>query len=143
MYGAYSHIQSRWANEHTQDNEAAVDLVYMPTPLFDVLGSCYYSFDARGSFWEFALRREQILNDQTVMTLRSILGANEGYISDGHNGLNHVQLRLSLAFYPAARVEIVSYAAYNVPINREPKRFADDLSLHHFFWSGIGVTFHF
>jgi hypothetical protein len=121
----------------------SVDLVYMPTTLFDILVSCYHSFDAHGSFLEFALEREQTLNDQTVLTLRSILGVNEGYVPNGHNGLNHVQLRLSLAFYPVSRIEIVPYVAYNFAIDSEPERFADDLTLHDFFWGGIGIAYHF
>ena len=143
IYGGYTHLQSRLEVGNTKDNELFADLVYMPTTLFDVLVNYYHSFEARGSFWEFALKREQILNDQTVLTLRSIVGVNEGYIPNGHNGLNHVQLRLSMAFYPASCIEIVPYAAYNFAIDSEPERFADDLTLHNFFWGGIGIAYHF
>jgi len=143
IYAGCHHLQTRLAGENDRDNEVSVDLVYMPTTLFDILTNGYYSFDARGSFWEFTLKREQMLNDQTVLTLRSVLGANEGYVPNGHDGLNHVQLRLNLAYYPASRIEIVPYVAYNFAIDSEPERFADDLTLHDFFWGGIGFVYHF
>jgi hypothetical protein len=143
IYAGYTHLQTRLDGENTKDNEMFADLVYMPTELFDVLVNYYLSFEARGSFWEFALEREQMLNDKTVLRLRSILGINEGYVSNGHNGLNHVQLRLNMAFYPVACIEIVPYVAYNFAIDSEPERYAGDATLRDFFWGGIGVVYHF
>ena len=143
IYGGYTHLQTHLEDENTKDNEIFADLIYAPTTMFDVLVNCYHSFDARGAFWKFALRREQMLNDKTVLTLHSILGVNGGYVPNGHNGLNHLQLRLNLAFYPVSRIEIVPYMAYNFAIDREPERFTDDISLREFFWGGIGVIYHF
>ena len=143
IYGGYTHLQSRLEGGHTTDNEMFADLVYMPTTLFDVLVNYYHSFEASGFFWEFALKREQMLNDQTVLTLRSILGVNEGYVPNGHNGLNHVQLRLNLAFYPVPCIEIMPYMAYNFAIDSEPEHFTGDITLRDFFWGGIGVVYHF
>jgi len=143
IYGGYTHLQSRLDSRNGKDNEMFADLVYMPTELFDVLVNCYHSFEASGFFWEFALKREQMLNDKTVLTMRSILGVNEGYVPNGHNGLNHLQLRLNMAWYPVACIEIVPYVAYNLAIDSEPVRFADDITLHDFFWGGIGVVYHF
>jgi hypothetical protein len=142
MYSGYTYLQTRFAGENTKDNEVFADLVYMPTTLFDVLVNYYYSFEAHGSFWEFALKQEQELNDRTVLTLRSIVGVNEGYVPDGHNGLNHLQLHLNLAYYPISYIEIVPYVAYNIAINREPERFVDDITLRDFFWGGIGIVYH-
>jgi len=143
LYGGYTHLQSRLEAGNTKDNEIFADLIYTPTTLFDVLVNCYHSFEASGSFWEFALKREQMLTDKTVLTLRSILGVNEGYVPNGHDGLNHLQLRLSLALYPSTRIEIAPYLAYNFAIDSEPERFADDITLRDFLWGGIGVVYHF
>jgi hypothetical protein len=143
IYSGYTHLQTRFAGENTKDDEVFADLVYTPTTLFDVSANYYYSFEAHGSFWEFALKREQKLNDLIVLTLQSILGVNEGYVSDGHKGLNHVQLRLNLAYYPISCIEIVPYVAHNFAIDREPDRFADDKPLRDFLWGGIGIVYHF
>jgi hypothetical protein len=143
IYGGYTHLQTRLEGGNTKDNEIFADLIYTPTTLFDVLVNYYYSFEASGSFWEFALKREQMLNDKTVLTLRSILGINEGYVPNGHNGLNHAQLRLNLAYYPVPCIEIMPYVAYNFAIDREPERFTGDITLRDFFWGGIGVIYHF
>lgn len=143
IYGGYTHIQSRLDSRNSKDNEMFADLVCMPTELFDVLVNCYHSFEASGFFWEFALKREQMLNDKTVLAMRSILGVNEGYVPDGHDGLNHVELRLNMAWYPVYRFEIAPYIAYNFAIDSEPERYAGDASLRDFFWGGIGVVYHF
>jgi hypothetical protein len=143
IYGGYTHLQTRLEGEDTKDNEIFVDLFYTPTRLFDVSVNCYHSFEARGSFWKFALKREQMLNDKTVLTMRSILGVNEGYIPNGHNGLNHLQLRLNLALYQIPCIEIVPYAAYNFAIDRDSERYIGDTTLRDFFWGGIGFIYHF
>ena len=56
---------------------------------------------------------------------------------------NNVQLRLNLAYYPAERIEIAPYLAYNFAIDSEPERFAGDENLRDFLWGGIGVICHF
>lgn len=143
IYGGYHHLQTRLVDEDDRDNEVSMDLVYMPTSLFDILINGYHSFDAHGSFLEFALKREQMLSDKAVLTMRGTLGVNEGYVPNGHKGLNHVQLRLNLAFYPVSGIEILPYMACNFAIDSEPERFADDLTLRDSFWGGIGIAYHF
>lgn len=143
VYAGYTYIHSRLTNDDASDNEVSLDVVYMPTALFDVLGSWYHSFEAGGGFWKVAVQRQQTLNARTVLTLRSGLGINDGYISQGHDGFNNVLLRLNLAYYPLPRLEVMSYAAYSVALNRNPDRFADDANLRDLFWAGIGVACHF
>ncbi len=143
IYGGYTYLRSRLTGENATDHEVSVDLVYTPGTLFELSGSYYHSFDADGSFWELSLRHNKALNDKAILTLRGILGFNEGYIADGHNGLNHLQLRVGLDWHPVSRFEISSYAAYNFAIDSKPERFAEDAALHDFFWAGIGVTFYF
>jgi hypothetical protein len=143
IYAGYTHLRSRLENVDARDNELFADLVYKPTRQFDVLVNCYHSFETSGFFWKFALKREQILNDKAILTMRSILGVNEGYVAEGHDGLNNFQLRLNLAYYPISRIEIVPYVAYNFAIDSEPERHIDDATLRDFFWGGIGVIYHF
>jgi len=143
LYGGYNHLEMRTDGDWDKDNEVAAGLIYAPTTMFDVLVSCYHSFEAHGAFWEWGLKREHTIDEQTILTLNGILGANDGYIADGHNGLNHVQLRLELAYYPTPHLEIVPYAAYNFAIEREPDRYADDHLLRDFFWGGVGIIYHF
>lgn len=87
--------------------------------------------------------RHLCFRPKSVLTLGSILGINDGYIPDGHNGLNHLQIRLDLAYYPVSRLELLSYAAYNVAIDREPDRYEEDQALRSFFWVGVGLICHF
>ena len=143
FYAGYTRLQTRASGDWDKDNEVSAELIYSPTSLFDVLVTGYYSFEAKGAFWEGALRHEQTLDDQTILTVYGILGANDGYVAEGHNGLNHAQLRLDLAYYPVPYLEIVPYVAYNFAIDRDPERFPDDHTLRDFYWAGIGVIYHF
>jgi len=143
LYAGYNHIQAHLPGDNAHDNKVSLDLIYTPTSLFDLLASAYHSFDADGAFWKLALRREQILNDKTILTFRSILGGNEGYVPQGHDGLNHAQLRLNLAYYPAPRIELTSFAAYNIAIDSDPQRHPEDENLHDFFFAGLGIVYHF
>jgi hypothetical protein len=122
VYGGYTYLQARLTGENAYDNEVSLDMVYRPTPLFDLLGGYYYSFEAQGGFGELAVLREQALHEKSVLTLRGILGINDGYVVEGHNGFNHVQFRLGVTNYPIKRLEILSYGAYNFALHRDPSR---------------------
>lgn len=143
VYGGYTYLHSRVPDDGDNDHEAFLDVVYTPTDLFDLLGSGYHSFEADGTFWTLALRRRQRLNAKTVLTLRSGVGFNDEYVSHGHDGWNHVQLRLNLAHYPLHRLEVTSYLAYSIALDRDPTRFPGDANLRDLFWGGIGVVYHF
>lgn len=143
IYGGYTHVQARLIDERGHDNEVSLDLVYMPTRLFDLTAGYYYSFEARGGFGELGLQHQQSLHEKVVLSLRGVLGINDGYVIEGHNGWNHVQLRAGVAFYPLKRLEIQTYAAYNIAIESNPEQYRDDLTLRDFFWGGIGIAYHF
>ncbi len=143
VYGGYTYLHSHVADDDDNDHEVFFDVIYAPTDLFDLLGGGYYSFEADGAFWTLALRRRQTLNAKTFLTLRSGVGFNDGYVSQGHDGWNHVQWRLNLAHYPLSRLEVTSYLAYSLALDRDPDRFPDDANLRDLFWGGIGVVYHF
>ena len=71
------------------------------------------------------------------------MGVNADYIPDGHNGLNHVQLRVNAAYQPVLQIELHSYVGYNQAINRDAIKYAGDEPLGDFFWGGVGLTYLF
>ena len=75
--------------------------------------------------------------------LRGVLGLNDGYVVEGHNGWNHVQLRAGVGLYPLKRLEIQTYAAYNIALGSKPEEYPDDSTLRDFLWGGIGIAYHF
>ncbi len=72
-----------------------------------------------------------------------MFGVNAEYIPDGHNGLNHFQLRANASYLPASQIELYVYTGYNQAINRDAVRYAGDELLADFFWGGIGITYLF
>ena len=44
--------------------------------------------DAKGMFYEWSTYREFSLAEQSTGLISGILGMNDGYVSDGHNGAN-------------------------------------------------------
>jgi len=44
---------------------------------------------------------------------------------------------------PTVRIELFSYVAYNLAINRDTVDYAGDETLKNFFWGDIGLLYHF
>jgi hypothetical protein len=68
--------------------------------------------------------------------------SNADYIQDGHNGLNHVQLRFNAAYQPVMQRELYSYAGYNRAINRDVIKYSG-MSRQVTFSGGVGLTYLF
>jgi hypothetical protein len=143
LYTGYTYVHTRSSGDATNDNELSLDLTY--SWLEDLAASTriYYSFDANGSFMEAALNYNNKVNEKINYGVQASLGANEGYISDGHDGLNNIQLIANFSYYPGMRFELYSYAGYNQAINRDAKKYAGDELLDNFFWTGVGVIYLF
>jgi len=142
VYTGYAHLQIHEASDHAHDNEVGAELLFTGLAGADVQGTVYHSFEAHGAFFEMSLLRTRNINDQLTLTAGSTLGINDGYIAHGHNGLNHLQFRAQLAYHPSARIEMIAYTGYNIAIDSTPDRYPGDLSLHDFFWGGVGVIYH-
>ena len=142
-YFGYNHIRARYRDERAIDNEISFDMAYR---LFEHVGAfagIYHSFDADGSFVEMGVKYFGNLNKKIHYSVLGSMGANADYIPDGHNGLNHVQLRVNAAYQLVMQIELHCYAGYNQAINRDAIKYAGDESLGDFFWGGVGLTYLF
>ena len=142
-YFGYNHIRARDRGERAIDNEISFDMVYKLIEHVGAFAGIYHSFDADGSFIEMGVKYFDHLNKKTHYSVLGSMGANADYIPDGHNGLNHVQLRVNAAYQPVMHIELHSYAGYNQAINRDAIKYAGDELLGDFFWGGIGMTYLF
>ena len=142
VYTGYTHLQMRDAGDNAHDNEISADLVFTGWGMAHIQGSAYHSFDASGSFYGLSLIRTHVVNERITLTAGSTLGLNDGYIADGHDGLNHIQFRGRLAYHPHSQIEIITYIGYNIAIDSTPDRYVGDLTLHDFLWGGVGVVYH-
>ena len=143
LYVSYNHIRSRSGNLDDNDNELGAVLVYPGAAGLDVLLDAYYSFEAGGSFIEIAARNEQGFSPAIRMNTSAVLGYNAGYVAEGHRGLNHFQLKAEVSCLFRERIELTTYAGYNIAIDSEPALYAGDAALRDFFWAGAGLAYYF
>ena len=74
---------------------------------------------------------------------RAVVGMNENYISDGHNGLNHFALQFTAEYSLFNNINLHGLLAYYDAFDRQPKLYAGDELLRDFVWSRIGLEFMF
>lgn len=143
IYMGYSFVHSRSLGDRTNDNEISLDLAYKLMEHVNALASIYHSFDAEGSFMEVAVKYNNAINKQVHYSVQGVLGVNAEYVPDGHNGLNHFQLRANASYHPAKPMELYVYTGYNRAINRDATKYAGDELLGDFFLGGVGLTYLF
>jgi hypothetical protein len=143
FYVGYNYIYARFSDEKANDNEISLDLAYEWFKHINAFASIYHSFDSNGSFMEMAIEYNDTLSKKLDFSVQGLFGLNAGYIPDGHNGLNHFQLRANVSYHPATQIELYVYTGYNVAINRDAIKYAGDELLRDFSWSGAGFSYLF
>ena len=143
LYGGYNYIRADDSGDKASDNEISLDLAYNWRHNFILQGSIYHSFDADGSFVEFSLNYNREISNQFHYGLQGLVGVNAGYVVQGHKGLNHLQLRARVSYFPLTQLELSAYAGYNQAIDRDSINYADDALLKDFSWAGLGLTYLF
>ena len=102
----------------------------------------YYSFESTGTFAEVSASRDIPITDQLTLGFSSVLGVNQGYVADGHDGANHVALRLGLEYAITDNFAITAHTVYSWGIDRDQALPGDD-QLIDFFHGGVGVQWSF
>ena len=143
VYFGYNHIRARELDERASDNEVSLGLVHKLIKRVAVAADIYHSFEAGGSFMEMTVKYFDAPYKRAHYSVQAGLGVNAGYVSDGHTGLNHLQLRANASYLPVLQVELYAYAAYTAAINRDAIRYAGDELLGDFFWGGVGIVYVF
>ena len=141
VYAGYTHFRFPFADAH--DNEVGAGLTYSGLPA-DLLFSldAYYSFEADGMFAELGLNREFSLTDHLTLHCGGVFGINQGYVSDGHDGANHVALHLGLAYAITDNLSLVAHTAYSWGIDQDIAHPGDE-QLIDFFHGGVGLELSF
>ncbi|NIN36547.1 MAG: hypothetical protein GWO08_05105 [Gammaproteobacteria bacterium] len=130
--------------EDVVDNEIEIGVTYEELP-YDMFTAIvwYHSFLTDGAFLEFTLGSEIYISKKLEIEPVVVLGVNNNYIPDGHDGLNHVSLELNTEYQLAGPLELIAFARYNKSINSDPVEHPGDELLKDFFWGGIGIEFAF
>ena len=143
IYITYTHLRSDSSDEEISDNEMGIELGYMGFKQLQIIANWYYSLDAEGSYFELALRHENPVGKNLSLSTSLITGLNDGYVSDGHSGVDHTHVRINLAYHPWTQLELFSYLSYSQSIQRDAVKYSDDADLGDYAWGGIGATYRF
>lgn len=140
-YGGYTHLRAPSDDSH--DHEIGAGLAWSGMPLQCVLGmDAYYSFDAGGLFAETSLNREFEITDRFTLHLSGVFGLNLGYVPDGHDGPNHIALRLGAEHALTDSVSLTAHVASSWALGKDSSAPGDDL-LVDFIHGGIGLEWSF
>lgn len=141
-YLGYTHL--RFPDDDDHDNEIALSFSYGKLPWGLTTGlDMTYSFDADGVFLEASLTREFTPCDWLTLGPGIVFGWNEGYVSSGHRGANHVAALIAAMVPLGDTVELAGYLSYNMAIDSSPLQSPDDLTLDDFLYGGLSVNFVF
>ena len=125
------------------DNEIGFGISYGELPYdLSIAFDAYYSLAVSGYFAELSLEHSKEITDKLSITTTGILGLNQGYIPNGHDGLNHLALRAGLEYALSDSLSISTHLTYSAPLNRDPNA-PDDQFLTNFFHSGINLQWSF
>ena len=95
FYAGYTHLV--FTKDNQSDDEWSFGLAYEKLPFS--LGTSVdgtYSMDAEGTFYEWSTYREFSITDQSALLVSGLLGLNDGYVSDGHDGANFYALSVGV-----------------------------------------------
>jgi len=141
FYGGYTHLRFPFDDSH--DHEIGAGFTWSGLPLQCGLGvDAYYSFEAGGLFSEMSVTREFEITDRLSFDLSASFGLNLGYVSDGHDGANHVALRLGAAYALTDSVSVIGHVASSWALGRDDAAPGDD-QLVDFLHGGIGLEWSF
>jgi len=143
LYVFYTHLRSDTSDKDTSDNEVGIELGYTGFKYIQVSANWYYSFESEGSYLELALRHENTIGKNLTLSSSLITGLNDGYIVDGHSGLDHILARINLAYHPWEQLEVFSYLSHSQSIHRDALKYTADTDLGDYTWGGIGATYRF
>ena len=103
----------------------------------------YHSFTYEGSFYELSIGSDFKPVESITIEPRITFGINGGYITDGHDGANHISLNIDSDYEITDLVYVHGYVGYNIPINRDPATYPGDKLLKNFLLGGIGLEVRF
>lgn len=134
----YTYLNVR--TEDADDHEVSLDVAYTGVDGWTLFADAYYSVDAEGVFSEIGLQADLPVPDGVVVSPFALLGINQDYVGEGHDGANHavVGIEVSIALTPTLSLD--AYGAYTLAIDKDADRYPDDASLEDLVYGGIGLT---
>lgn len=135
------HNVLHFASDAVTDQDTSADVTYRFGNGIEMFVGGYYSKLNEGFFYELSISREYMLADRLYATPVVTLGLNDGYIADGHDGLNHLALGVESTYELSERISLGAYLSGNVAIDSDVARYADDALLRDFVYTGVTLNF--
>ena len=141
FYAGYTHLV--FSKDNESDDEWSFGLAHdnLPYSLGTSLDGTY-SMDAEGVFYEWSSYREFSLGEKSAVLISGILGLNDGYVSDGHDGANFYALSVGLERNITDNFLISCHGMQSFAIDRD-LTLAGDEQLKDFFHFGAGLQWAF
>lgn len=140
-YLGYTHL--RFPQDSAHDHDLGAGLAWQGGPWDLKLAlDAYYSTRNEGSFGEFSVSRAWQLTETLTLEVTPVLGMNQGYVADGHDGLNHVALWLGLSQQLSESLSLRLHASQHWALDRKAGA-PDDALLRDFFHISFGVEYGF
>ncbi len=103
----------------------------------------WHSIDASGTFLEFSLAKEFKCSECFALECSVAVGYNEGYVSDGHHGWNHLGFKATGHWHLNKAWSLHATAAWCEAIHRDTFRHPGDAALGSFGHVGVGIEWTF
>ncbi len=142
LYVSYSYLHAWEGAIDNGDNEIALELAISIDDIADVSVAWIHSTEANGNYYELALRKQNNINQDIAFNGGLVIGINQGYIVDGHEGVDHAQIRLGMAYHSSAQYELVAYISHSHAINKNLSM-SGDTNLKNYSLGGVGFTWRF
>jgi hypothetical protein len=141
-YFSYTHLRFPEDGGHDHEVGAGISWSGLPWEL-QLAMDAYYSFEADGTFIETSLHRDFAVFDRFQLSPAIVFGVNQGYVPDGHDGANHIELRLSGEYKLTQSLILTVHTSYNFSMNRDVVHHAGDQLLRDFFHTALGLRWEF
>jgi hypothetical protein len=141
FYAGYTHLV--FSKDDESDDEWSLGVAYDNLPFS--LGSSLdgtYSMDAKGMFYEWSTYREFSLSEKSELFVSGLLGLNEGYVSDGHDGANFYAISIGIDRKITNNFVVFGHGMQSFAINPDFTMSGDD-QLKDFFHFGLGLQWNF
>ena len=141
FYLGYTHLD--FSKDDESDGEWSVGIAYGELPYgLETSLDATYSKDTGGTFFEWSNARGFNPSEKLQLAISGVLGWNEGYVSDGHDGLNFFALRTGAKANLSEKLSLVAHGTQSLALGRDPNLLGD-LQLKDFFHFGLGVEWSF
>lgn len=111
-YLGYTHYIFPFDGSH--DDEIGTGITWSGLPAdIDLSADICHSFDANGYFVELSASREIEITKKFTITPAAIFGINQGYVSDGHDGANHIAVQISGSYSLTETISLIGHTTYS------------------------------